>query len=205
MSARGVSSRFIAGDMGLLCYSGSLPGASVANIQSSNFTGVTENIAHTQVFTPLTLEFYCDNEYRSLKFLRHWQEYITSGNGTSTNTYGQPNYNYRVKYPNDPADGYKANSTKIYKFENDIRSIVEYSFIGLFPSNLSSTPVRYGTNSELTRISCSFSYDRMVMGSIYSYDAARGISNSLQGVVDTIDNLTGAVGSVQNLLSRFVN
>ena len=55
---------------------------------------------------------------------------------------------------------------------------MEYSFIGLYPSNLSSVPVRYGPNNEITRVTCSFSYDRYVAGSKRSFDWILGNSNN---------------------------
>lgn len=199
LSARDVGSQFIGGDAGLMCYNASLPGSSLAKVESSNFSGVVENFAHTRIFTPINLEFYCDNEYKVLKFIEHWQEYITSGNGNGAN-YSSPYYNYRAKYPNDPADGYKANSTRILKFENDYKRVMEYSFIGMFPLDMSSTPVRYGPNSELTRISCSFAYDRYIAGSIYSFDFIQGNFNNLRGIISDITD-----GNAAGLLSRFIN
>ncbi len=198
LSSRGVDNQFIGGDAGLMCYNASLPGSSLAKIESSNFSGVVENFAHTRVFTPIQLDFYCDSEYRMLKMLEHWKEYITSGNGNVN--YASPYYNYRVKYPNDPQDGYKSNSTKIIKFESDYNRVMEYSFIGLFPVNVSSTPVRYGPNNELTRISCSFAYDRYIAGSVTSLDILEGNFNNLRGIISDI-----STGNFADLISRFIN
>lgn len=199
LGARGVDPFFIASGAGLMCYSGSIPGASLAKVESTNFTGVVENFAHTRVFTPLTLEFYVDDEYKMLKFLEHWQEYVTSGNGNGLN-YASPYYNYRAKYPNDPQDGYKCNSTRIRKFESGIERILEYSFIGMFPVDIASTQVRYGPNSEITRVSCSFAYDRYIAGSIYTFDYIRGLGNNLVGIVNDIVD-----GNGLGLLSRLIN
>lgn len=199
LGARGVDSQFIGGDAGLMCYNGSIPGASLAKVESNNFSGVVENFAHTRIFTPINLEFYVDNEYKMMKFLEHWQEYVTSGNGNGL-SYASPYYNYRAKYPNDPLDGYKSNSTRIMKFENSFERVLEYSFIGLFPVDIASTPVRYGPNSELTRVSCSFAYDRYIAGSIYSFDYLQGNSNNLLGIVNDIVS-----GNAAGLLSSFIN
>ena len=38
--------------------------------------GVTENMVHSRIYTPIQLEFYVDNEYKALKFLEHWMEFI---------------------------------------------------------------------------------------------------------------------------------
>lgn len=212
LNSRSVSSNFIARDAGLMCYEASIPGSSLADVQSSNFHGVVENFAHTRIFTPLTLNFYCDNEYKALKFLEHWMEYVVSGNGTSGQAYGSPNYNYRLKYPNDPQDGYKCNSTTIQKFEHSFERVLTYSFIGLYPQNLSSTSVKYGPSNELTRVSCSFKYDRYVAGSVLSYDGLLGSDNNRdptippprQGLVQNIidDIKTGSLGLLQRLVNE---
>ena len=200
LSARGVNPGFIGDDMGLMCYNASLPGSTLATVETSNYHGVVENFAHTKVYTSLDLEFYCDDEYKALKFLEHWMEYVVSGNTTGRQLYAQGSYNYRLKYPSDPLSGYKSSGTRIIKFENDYDRAIEYSFLGLFPSNLSSTPVRYGPNSELTKVNCSFKYDRYIAGSIYSYDFLSGTANNLQA---TIRDLTST--NILDLLNRVIN
>ncbi|AOV61928.1 hypothetical protein BOW86_gp004 [Synechococcus phage S-CAM7] len=211
LSARGVDPFFVSNDSGLLCYQAQLPGSSLARTESTNFTGITENFAHRKVFTPLSLDFYCDDRYRSLKFLEHWMEYAVSGNGLSG--YADSNYTYRMQYPNDPLTGYKCSGSKIYKFEANVSRIIEYSFIGLFPINLSSTQVRYGADGELTRVSCQFGYTRYIAGSVLSIDEARGFSNNLQSgltnitgnintVIDTVDRLRGTAANVLDLFTN---
>lgn len=213
LSARDVDAQFISGDAGLLCANAELPGAGLAVIESSNFTGVTENFAHTRIFAPITLEFYCDSEYKILRFFEHWQEYITSGNGNNT-SYATPYYNFRVKYPNDPATGYKSQSTRITKFESSFDRLMEYSFIGLFPSDITSTPVRYGPTNELTRVTVTFTYERFVAGSLYSFDFLQGNANNLRGIISNVSGLLNTASGIFNdirtgnaggLLSRFIN
>ena len=183
---REVNSRFIAEDFGLMCKSASIPGSSLGDIQSANYHGVTENFAYQKIFTEISLEFYCDNEYKGLKFLEHWMEYAVSGNRSSTATplYASPQYNYRMRYPNDRISGYKSQSTRIFKFEPNYQQLLEYTFIGMFPKSLQSTPVRYGPNNELTQISCSFAYDRYIAGRTYSFDYVLGNANNVFSVVD---------------------
>ena len=173
----------------------------LASVESrTDFHGITENFAHTKIYTPITLNFYCDDEYRSLKFFEHWMEYVVSGNGTKGSAYTLPNYNTRLKYPMDPIDGYKSFSTRIIKFENNYKSCYGVFFVGLYPENLASTQVQYGSNSELTRITCTFKYDRYIAGSITSYDVARGISNNNQSLIGNI--LEGDIlGVFDNLIN----
>jgi hypothetical protein len=47
---------------------------------TGNFTGVNERVAHRRIFTEIGLEFYVDRDYRQLKFIEHWMEFISSGN-----------------------------------------------------------------------------------------------------------------------------
>ena len=167
LNVRGVGYRFITETSGLLCYSASLPGSSLATANiKGNYAGVVENMAHTRLFTEIGLEFYVDNEYRTLKFLEHWMEFITNGSG---HTQSADDYYYRVEYPED----YKANETKIIKFDRDYGENIEYKFIGLFPRDLSSTPVKY-EGSDILKASVRFSYDRYVCGRHDSYSLNRG-------------------------------
>ena len=199
LTRRGVDFEFINRESGLMCYNASLPGNSLATFQGRDYYGVTENFAYSRIYTPLTLEFYCDNRYRSLKFLEHWGEYVVSGNGTDTTNYGASNYTYKLKYPNDPISGYKSFSTTILKFENDYQRVLEYSFLGLFPLDLSSVSLSYGPTSELTRITCSFAYDRYVAGSILSYDYFEGRGNNISSIIRQVRS------TVNNVSSLFIN
>ena len=68
----------------------------------------------------------------------------------------------RMRYPRGDS-GYKCDKTKIVKFNVDYRSEIEYTFFGLFPINLSSTPVQYGS-SDVLRTNVTFSYERYIAG-----------------------------------------
>jgi hypothetical protein len=167
LNVRGVGYRFITETSGLLCYSASLPGSSLATANiKGNYAGVVENMAHTRLYTEIGLEFYVDNEYRTMKFLEHWMEFIANGSGHKQSA---EDYFYRMEYPED----YKANETKIIKFDRDYAENIEYKFIGLFPRDLSSVPVKY-EGSEILKASVRFSYDRYVCGRHDSYSLNRG-------------------------------
>lgn len=205
LASKGVNSRFSAEDMGLLCYSARLPGSSLASVESNNYHGVVENFAHTRIYTPITLSFYTDDQYRALRFLEHWMEYAAGGNGINNSGYSSKFYSARMNYPDDPADGYKSESTKIFKFEPNVERVMEYSFIGLFPKNLSSTQVSYGPQNQVTRVTCSFSYDRHIAGSIYSFDQVRGNGFGTQAFLDTADTVRNAVNEIIDAPSRFLS
>lgn len=167
LNVRGVGYQFITETSGLLCYSASLPGSSLATANiKGNFMGVVENMAHTRLYTEIGLEFYVDNEYKTMKFLEHWMEFIANG---SAHSKSKDDYYVRMVYP----DEYKADETKIIKFDRDYNKELEYKFIGLFPRDLSSTTVKY-ENSEILKASVRFSYDRYVCGKYDSYSLYNG-------------------------------
>ena len=154
---KGIDSRFIADDVGLLCYDAVLPGSALASQNiTGDFQGVVERFAHTRNFTQINFEFYVDNEYKSLKFLEHWMEYITGGNQVDPSV---DTYYFQLNYPRN----YKSNDTTIVNFERDHKKFLEYRFIGLFPLSLNSTRVQYG-NSQVLKATASFSYDRYISG-----------------------------------------
>lgn len=179
LSRKGINSRFIAEDAGLLCYSAVLPTTSLmtANI-TGNFTGITENFAHTRQYDSISLDFYVDKNYQTLNFLECWMEFITSGSGASLNS---DNYFVRVQYP----EYYKANSVKIIKFDRDYVKEIEYNFRGLFPSSISSIQVGY-TQSDILKMSATFLYDRYIAGKANSLDIFQGTSYNQQFNTDIL-------------------
>ena len=167
LRAKGVDTRFTLEKIGLLCAGASLPGSSLANVPvQGDYQGVVEQMAHTRIFTQMSLDFYIDNEYKTLKFLEHWMEYIGDGGSQFP---GDDNYFFKMRYPKD----YKSNETRIIKFEKNYRQYFEYKFVGMFPINLSSTRVQY-ENSNVLKATCSFSYDRYIAGGTTSLERDRG-------------------------------
>lgn len=171
LAYRGIDPRFIGETVGLLCNSAILPGSQFATAQiTTNYTGVSENFAHTRMFDQINLEFYVDNGYRALKFLEHWMEFISNGSNISQTRDG---YFFRMMYPKD----YKTNATRIIKFDRDYSRAIEYTFYGLFPVSLSSTAVSYGP-SDILKASATFSYERYVAGKTFSYNVHQRSDNN---------------------------
>ena len=171
---RGVDRRFIAGDMGLLCFSAQIPFANIATANVTGaFTGIGEKFAHSRIFTPITLTFYVDKEYKVLKFLEHWMEFTAGGThapGGRTGVIKQNRSNYfiRMQYPEE----YRMEETKIIKFERDYANSLEYTFFNLFPQNVTNIAVSYDQSKTLTA-SATFEYTRYVSGPISSISAYR--------------------------------
>jgi hypothetical protein len=170
---RGISSRFIAEDAGLLCNSASLPTTQLATVDiAGNYMGITETFAHRRQYQDITLEFYVDKNYRTLKFLEHWMEFVASGSTNPINGNNLPinrnvdeGYFIRMQYPKY----YKSNRTRIIKFDRDYQREIEYTFIGLYPYSISSIPVAYAS-SDIMKMSATFKMDRYVIGKSYSLD-----------------------------------
>jgi len=168
---RGVNARFIGESVGLLCNSASLPGSSFATADIvGNYTGVTEKMVHTRTFTQIDFEFYVDSDYKTLKFLEHWMEFIASGSNEQPYKEG---YHFRMRYPEE----YKCNATRIIKFDRDYSKYIEYTFYGLFPLSLSSLAVSYDS-SGILKASSSFNYERYVCGQTRSLDVGLARDNN---------------------------
>ena len=190
LSAKGVNRRFIGENAGLLCSTAMLPGSNLNTATiTGNFTGVTEKFVHTRMFDQMSLQFYVDKEYKMIKFIEHWMEYITNGSGENKSEVG---YHYRMKYPREPRSGYKCDKTKIVKFDRDYKNQIEYTFFGMFPLGLSSTAVQYGTSDAL-KMSVTFNYERYIAGRETSISRKTNISeNSIPSKIPSVPNLVPA-------------
>lgn len=193
LSYRGVDSDFISRAAGLLCYDASLPGSTLATTTvEGNFTGVQQQYAHTRLFNNITLGFYCDSDYKVLKFFEYWIEYISGAGTADTRSRG---YFYRMRYP----DQYKCEGMRIAKFDRDYKKGVQYNFISLFPVSVSSTPVSYENPNSILRISVDFNFDRYIMGGTkddYSVRYASPLQiGSVRSVLNAGDFITGTNAS----------
>ena len=189
---KGVNDRFVVEDAGLLCSDAVLPGSAMASIDTrGDYQGVIERMAHTRNFTQISLEFYVDNEYKSMKFLEHWMEYIT---GAIRNP-ADDAYFYQLNYPSE----YKSNDTRIVKFERNYKQFLEYRFIGLFPLALNSTRVSYN-GSQVLKASASFSFDRYVCGE--STSLARDLKRAYNEIFNRGNVARDGTSVLANTLNR---
>ena len=185
---RGVDPIFTGDSVGLLVQQTVLPATSFATAQvDDSFMGVTEKFAHTRQFSEISMDVYVDKEYKTLKFFEHWMEFIASGTHNPIDVppeYAKPavplsrkNYSYRMQYPNQ----YKCDRTKIVKFNRDynLANEVEYTYLGLFPSSMSSIQVNYEAASIMT-VSVTFTYDRYYAGNPDSLAEATKTDNNKQ-------------------------
>jgi hypothetical protein len=183
---------FITRKLGLLCTDASLPSSSYATAEvKDNFMGVTQEFAHTRLYTDADFTFYVDSDYSVLRFLEGWMDFI-SGAGESQIPI-KPGYFRRYQYPND----YKINFT-VTKFEKnyklqETKSLV-YTFVNAFPKTLTPVPISYGS-ADLLKVTVSFNYDRYFVQRKYvSQDAEflqRQFERQISGVTGG-GSLTGS-------------
>jgi hypothetical protein len=171
---KGINDRFISDNIGLLCSDAVLPGSAMATLNTAgDYQGLIERFAHTRNFTQVNFDFYVDNEYKSLKFLEHWMEFISSGAIADPSS---DTYHFKMRYP----DEYKSNDTRVVKFERNYSQFLEYRFIGMFPLSLNSTRVSY-QNSQVLKATATFSFDRYICGESNSLARALGLDLNNQG------------------------
>ena len=177
---RGVDPFFINEQAGLLCHSAVLPTTQFAtSVIKGNHMGINEIIAHTRLYDQISLDFYVDSDYKTLKFMELWMEFISSGSHNPIDGVAPPisintdSYFIRMQYP----EYYKCDQTRIIKFDRDYNREVEYTFRGLFPMNIVSIPVSY-TASDILKISAVFQFDRYIMGSTFSISENRREENN---------------------------
>ena len=169
LKTKGILDRYIADDLSLLCCRASLPGSAHATTNIiGNYQGLAEKMAHTRTFTQMSMEFYVDNKYKSLKFLEHWLEYMSGGSRLDGADPTRDGYYFRMRYPDD----YKCSETRIIKFERDYKNYLEYKFINLFPLSLDAIPVSY-EGSQILKATAIFSYDYHIAGKSSSLDRKR--------------------------------
>jgi len=152
---------FISRNSGLLCSEASLPGTSLATAEvKDNFMGISQEFAHTRLYTDFDFTFYVDSDYNNLRFFEGWIDFISSGSEIGDGALpSQSNYYRRMRYP----DSYKCQTISITKFEKNFGPRMTYSFMNAFPKLISAVPVSYG-GADVLKVSVSFNYDRYVIG-----------------------------------------
>ena len=159
----------------LLCDSAVLPGSSFATHEPTNdYAGVTERMAYRRMYDgTLDLSFMVDRSYNVIEMLDGWLDFISGvGITGSRQTYKSRHVNYRMTYPEQyRTELYLTKFEKDVSYPDDYGDVIDafldppkqllYTFVGAFPSSVTSTPVSYGP-SDVLRVNVSFSYMRYV-------------------------------------------
>ena len=159
-------------NISLMCSEATLPGSSLTTHEVNNdYHGVTEKMAYRRMYDEtLGLTFYVDRNYKVLRMIEGWMDYISGID--NKRTYKDPYASYRMSYPNS----YK-NNIFLTKFERDhfkrdfsstrggsrttSRSVLDYTFVQAFPLSLTAIPVSYEESSVL-KCTVSFNFIRYV-------------------------------------------
>ena len=202
--------------MKIMCHEAVLPGSSLATTEVNNdYTGVTERHAYRRIYDEtIDISFYIDAaNYLPVQFFETWISEILNEDQEEAIS---PNYTYRAKYPDDYMN---EQGLKIIKFEKDLNSQLQYTFIRSYPRSITSMPVTYD-GSSLLKCSVQMSYFRYVMRAITNTSRktpvigdpfqqaafnSNGLSNLAANVADNaIDRLTGNdfLGDVAGGLAR---
>ena len=151
-------------DLSFLCNATALPGSSFSTTENlQDYYGISQKFAYRRDFDDLTLDFYVDSKYQTLKFFEQWMDYIASPGDYSVVTDSDQMSDlsfYRFKYPKEQG-GYKCR-IDLHKFDKDYeqtRSDILYTFVNAFPRSISSIPVSYD-GSDVMKCSVTFAYDR---------------------------------------------
>ena len=160
LNSRGFSYATSGDEIELMCSGATLPGASVVTHDATNdYMGVNEKMAYRRMYdASLDLTFYVGRDYGVIEMFDGWLDYMSDGNpNTSPRNLKSPYVGYRMKYP----ETYRTNIF-LSKFEKDVASSgLHYTFVGAFPTNISSMPVQYD-QSDLLRCTVSMTYIRYV-------------------------------------------
>ena len=105
-----------------------------------------------------------------MKFFEHYIEFVAGG---SREDQTKEDYFHQMEYPAD----YKMYGTKLIKFDRDYDNELQYNFYGMYPYQISNTPIRYET-SQVLKMNVNFHIDRYSSGKYSSYDKYRGRHNN---------------------------
>ena len=92
---------YISRKMGIMCADASLPASALATGDvKDNFMGVSQEFAHSRLYTDIDFTFYLSSDYTLLKIFEGWMDYITSGaNGEVQES--EKSFYRRLRYPDD--------------------------------------------------------------------------------------------------------
>ena len=157
--------RLLLSEAGMLCKATSLPGSAISTHDVRDFYGVVQKSAYMRQFdNTIDLTFYIDSDYQILYMFEAWMEYVMPlmGRNPKGSAY------YVANYP----DSYRS-ELYLYKFNKDMdaswgtvgpfnpRGSIVYTFLNIFPVNISSTTVSYDPSQNL-EFTVTFSYERYI-------------------------------------------
>ncbi len=161
----GVRNYWINENVGLMCSEANLPTSSFATAEvKDNYHGISQEYAHTRLYTNTDFTFYVDKNYRMLRFFEGWMDYVAGDNNNQISEEDNRYYR-RMNYPLGK-DGYKSDNMTITKFERDPAwkryTLLTYKFWNMFPKAITPIPVTYGP-ADLVKVTVTFAFDRYIV------------------------------------------
>ncbi len=153
--SRRLSARDVQYKMMLLCTEAEIPGTSFQTTEAiGHRQGIAESFPTLRQFPPLNLTFYLDADHVILEVFEKWMQYI---NPLETQDYVNVGYS-RFNYPMNFKE--RLHITKYERnFDVEQSKMSQYEFVNVWPSNLTSMRVNYGS-SNVVRLSVQLVYDR---------------------------------------------
>ena len=167
--------------MSLMCTEAELPGTAYnATSAIGHYQGVQESFATLRDYPPLNLTFYVDADHVMIEVFESWMDYINPTIGQqASNSFKRLRYpkSYKeiihiTKYERDTF----RKKTSFIPANNTRSRQLQYEFINVWPTNMSSMKVNYG-QSNVLKLSVQLAYDRY------------RTNNSVDTVIPTITNL----------------
>jgi hypothetical protein len=180
----------------LFCDEAQLPNTNTAQGQTNGLYLGSGSISypHTRVYTEIQLGFMLDANLSALKFLNKWMDFIFSGHedefsdqqtnlsltqiqSLASTRPKKENRPIRLKYRDDYARTILISKTEIGPYAPNQRVPLTYVLEQAYPYAIDAVPLSYG-NSQLTKVSCQFSYARHYT-----------IPNNITSVVGTLSGM----------------
>lgn len=148
----------------LTCMEASLPGSSIATIETNrDYHGIIERHAYSRLYDEtidLTFLVTLDSNYLQIRFFDYWMKYIVGETGYNDSQL-RNKIVQRAKYP----DSYKS-SMRIVKYEKSLgtgdellSNVLDYEFVDVYPKAMNTIPVSYEA-SQLLKVTVSMNYTR---------------------------------------------
>ena len=186
--------------LNLMCSEAVLPGSSLATTEVNNdYTGVTERHVYRRIYDEtIDLSFYVDAaNYLPIKFFETWISEIVNEDQDDAIS---PTYAYRAKYPDDYMN---KQGLKVIKFERDLKSKLEYTFVNSYPRSITSMPITYD-GSSLLKCSVQMTYMRYVIKNLEG-NKRSGVAPMLDPFSQSQFNSNGLTDFAANVLDNFVD
>ena len=185
--------------LNLMCSEAVLPGSSLATTEVNNdYTGVTERHVYRRIYDEtIDLSFYVDAaNYLPIKFFETWISEIVNEDQDDAIS---PTYSYRARYPDDYMN---KQGLKVIKFERDLNSQLQYTFVNSYPRSITSMPITYD-GSSLLKCSVQMTYMRYVMQSLSGpgiqtpnpFQQSQFNSNGMSDLAANLRDIAGALGT----------